>query len=514
MDEMVALRCKYCGAPLDEDQIKSDSQYVTCQSCGTTQQRMDAKQYLDQLMGQVKSWISSAIPMGFNIAGAENIDPVARHSIFTKDVKPKIELEMGEFKFSNISLLGNCLLVLPFSNASIAKPVHTSAKAFEFNAKVKSVSALAVNDDSKALIEDAASLSQSYAMMINNIELLNQDKEGRFILMANNFTESANALRKTKGKELVAERFEALASICNGIDKLLSGNLVDAEAMIRQGKDRLVPLKDKVLTDMEFGIMSQGISQEISICDVLLNVIEASRTTASEDPLSILSVFMKALTAKLPSHPKWGYLLNDKGRMNEVLANMSKAMAARFGNGTIPVASGGGKLLVPFWDVALRYSFETGALWKKKSVEVTDRLLIAADFVLDDKCLNDPSTAVTDIFSDRPTSGTFAGIKGEETSLSNGSGLNAISDSVSEQSAVGKDIMLPMSTVKEAEKLCGEYLAKEASNNRKFKLSKPEVKRLIYIPCTMNGGKITCEPLANMTPQRMNRMNSDNIMKS
>ena len=108
MDEMVALRCKYCGAPLDEAQIKSDSPYVTCQSCGTTQQRMDAEAYLDQLMGQVKSWISSAIPMGYNVSGGmENIDPVARHSIFTKDVKPKIELEMNEFKFSYVTLLGN-----------------------------------------------------------------------------------------------------------------------------------------------------------------------------------------------------------------------------------------------------------------------------------------------------------------------------------------------------------------------------------------------------------------------
>ena len=158
MDDMVALRCKYCGAPLDEDQIKSDSPYVTCQSCGTTQQRMDAQAYLEQLMGQVKSWLSSAIPMGFNIAGAENIDPVARHSIFTKDVRPKIELEMNEFKFSNLSLLGNCLLVLPFSTTNITKPTHTASKAFEFNAKVKSISALAVDDESKNVVEDAASL--------------------------------------------------------------------------------------------------------------------------------------------------------------------------------------------------------------------------------------------------------------------------------------------------------------------------------------------------------------------
>ena len=130
MDDMVALRCKYCGAPLDEDQVKSDSPYVTCQSCGTTQQRVDAKAYLEQMMGEVKSWLSSAIPMGFNIAGAENIDPVARHSIFTKDVKSKIELEMGEFRFSNISLLGNCLLVLPFSTTNVYRPVNTASKAF------------------------------------------------------------------------------------------------------------------------------------------------------------------------------------------------------------------------------------------------------------------------------------------------------------------------------------------------------------------------------------------------
>ena len=500
MDEMIALRCKYCGAPLDEDQIKSDSPYVTCSSCGTTQQRMDAKAYLEQMMGEVKSWLSSAIPMGFNIAGAENIDPVARHSIFTKDVKPKIELEMTEFKFSNVSLLGNCLLVLPFSTTKVFKPVHTSAKAFEFNAKVKSVSALAVDDDSKALIEDAASLSQSYAMMINNIELLSEDKEGRYVLMANNFTESANALRKAKGKELVAQRFEALATVCNGIDKLLSGNLVDAQAMIKEGKEKLVPLKDQAFTSPEFGIMTQGIAQEISICEVMLSVIDATMTSSEGDALGILNGYIKDLTIPLASHPKWGYLLNDTGRMTEVIDNMGKATCARFGKSTIPVAAGGGKLLVPFWDVELQYSFETGALWKKKSVEVSDRLMVYANFVIDSKALNNSAYAVTDIFSDRPKNGKFAGIKGEETSISNGSGLKAIADSVSDQTCSGRDVIMPLSTMKEAEKLCGEYLAKISAAMKKFKLSKPTVKRLIYIPCTVSGSKVSCDELSNMTP--------------
>ena len=505
MDDIVALRCKYCGAPLDEDQVKSDSPYITCQSCGTTQQRMDAKAYLDQLMGEVKSWISSAIPMGFNIAGAESIDPVARHSIFVKDVRPKIELEMNEFKFSNTTLLGNCLLVLPFSTTNVFRPVHTANKAFEFNAKVKSISALAVDDESRDVIEDAASLSQSYAMMINNIELLTNDKEGRFVLLANNFTESANALKKAKGKELVVQRFEALASVCNGIDRLLSGDMVNAEPLIRKGYEQLVPLKDQAFKSMEFGIMSQGITQEISICEVLLEVIEATRTTGASDPLAMLGGFIKGLTVQLPSHPKWGYLLNDKGRMTEVLQNMSRSMSARSGSSTIPVASGGGNLLVPFWEVDLQYSFETGALWKKKSVEVNDMLLIYANFVIDGSSLNEPSVAVTDIFSDRPKNGRFAGMKGEETSISNGSGLKAISDSVSDQTCGGRNVLMPLSTMKEAEKLCGEYLGKVSASDKKFKLSRPTVKRLIYIPCTVEGKGLRCEALENMSPDILGR---------
>ncbi len=512
MDEMVALRCKYCGAPLDEDQIKSDSPYVTCQSCGTTQQRMDAQAYLEQLMGQVKSWLSSAMPMGFNIAGAENIDPVARHSIFTKDVRPKIELEMNEFKFSNLSLLGNCLLVFPFSTTNITKPAHTAAKAFEFNAKVKSVSALAVEDDSKNVVEDAASLSQSYALMINNVELLTNDKEGRYILMANNFAAAAEALKRSKGKEAVAGRFAALAEICTGIEKLLSGNLVDAEALIKKGKEELIPIKDQAMSSMEYGIMVQGITQEIAICDAMLNVIESTRS-AGGDALSTIAGFIKVLTIKLPSHPKWGYLLNDSGRMGEVMENMNAALKSR-NDGTIAVASGAGKLLVPFWMIDLRYSFETGALWKKKSVEVDDMLFAMADFVTDGKCLNDPALAMTDIFSDRPKNGRFAGIKGDETSISNGSGLKVIADSVSQQSAGGREIAIPLSTKKEAEKFCGEYLAKLSASNKKFKLSKPEVKGLIYIPCNIEGNRITCEALDVMIPERMKSMDAGTIIKS
>ena len=117
---------------------------------------------------------------------------------------------MNEFKFSYISLLGNCLLVLPFSTTNVSKPAHTASKAFEFNAKVKSISALAVDDESKDVVEDAASLSQSYALMINNTELLSEDKEGRYILMANNFAAAAESLKNVKGKDPASVRCSSL----------------------------------------------------------------------------------------------------------------------------------------------------------------------------------------------------------------------------------------------------------------------------------------------------------------
>ena len=106
MEEMVELRCKYCGAPLDKKDLESESPYVTCQCCGTSQQRVDAKAYMDQMMGEIKSWISKAVPGGFSISQTENVDPIARHSIYVNNVKPMIDPEIREFKLNmNIGLL-------------------------------------------------------------------------------------------------------------------------------------------------------------------------------------------------------------------------------------------------------------------------------------------------------------------------------------------------------------------------------------------------------------------------
>ena len=51
-DGTVSLRCKHCGAPLDSAQLKSDSPYVTCDYCGTSQQRIDAEKYMADMVNE------------------------------------------------------------------------------------------------------------------------------------------------------------------------------------------------------------------------------------------------------------------------------------------------------------------------------------------------------------------------------------------------------------------------------------------------------------------------------
>ena len=100
MDEMIELRCKYCGAPLDRGSVESEAQYVTCPYCGTTQQRVDAKAYMDQMMAQIKSWIGKAIPGGFSLSQTDNVDPIARHNIFVNNVKPMLDVELTEYRLA------------------------------------------------------------------------------------------------------------------------------------------------------------------------------------------------------------------------------------------------------------------------------------------------------------------------------------------------------------------------------------------------------------------------------
>lgn len=489
MDEIVELRCKYCGAPLDKKDIESDSPYVTCPSCGTTQQRLDAKKYMEQMMGQIQSWISRTIPGGFTLSQTENVDPIARHSIFINSVKPSVDVEINEYRFALNDVISNPLIVLPFSKGEPAKASRTSTEAFEFDAKLKSVSPMAVDQDSKDSIHTGEGIANTYAMIVNNSKLLTDTTPGRFALMANNFREAAQSIRNAKGFEPLASRLQALSKVCAASDLVLNGDALGCSAKIEEAMSDLEAAKTEILKSPRLAMTLRAMDIEIGQCRTLKNVVDMVNTGMSKDPLKILTLITSIAAIKYPSNPQWDRFLTKEDRDYELFKYVEQAVAGKNG-GTLPICTGGGDVLYPFWDVDLKYSFTTGSLFSKRSVVVSEDLMIPATFPLSGDALSDPKRGLTDIFAAAPESSIMERLKGGEQSISGGAGIGRLADSAAENGPGTRTIVLPLCTKTEAERLVSLYLDQCAKTHSKLKLSKPVVKRLVYVPCESSGNGV------------------------
>ena len=502
-DGTVSLRCKHCGAPLDAAQLSSDSPYVTCEYCGTSQQRIDAEQYMKDMMNEVKSWVLASMPNGYVMGGG---DSVAAHAIFVRDVAPKLRTEIASLRFGLLSVLGNCLIALPYRGVKSFAAQHTSERAYAFAEKVKSVSQLAGTEDDRMLIDEANTVSQAYALALNNVALMSEQKDGKWLIMSHNFALASEVMGKHPSYQLSAKRFAALAHVCEGFEKLLNGDSVTAYGMIREGFEGLNGIKHDVLKDSSLAIMYAPMGQEISIASTMESILKFT-TTMGGDPVKMMQMIKAVVSNDPKSSARWSSAISGTGRYDEIFKEISEAVAA-LGTGTIPVAAGPGDLLVPFWEVDLRYTFVTGKLWAKKSVEVKEDLLICADFPIDEESMNDPSKAITDIFSLRPPTTIRESWSGNQKSISSSEGIGSIQDSVAQGSAAGRRIMVPLSTKREAERLCVEYISRKASDDKAFKLSEPTVRGLIYVPFTVSGNSVNNPGFGNAVPDRMKRFDT------
>jgi hypothetical protein len=348
-------------------------------------------------------------------------------------------------------------------------------------------------------------------MLINNVKLLQEDKPGRYILMANNFTEAAKSFSRIKGYELMGERFDALASLSTGCEKLLSGDAMGSLSYFENGQNKLSALKGKLLTDFNLGLFYNAVGMEETQGKILTDIAGFVTRGGGSDPMKTLDVIQRIMSFKFPTTGNWGYLLGNKDRFNEVFENLSNVLAAKNG-GKLLITEGSGQYLVPFWDIDLKYSFETGTAWKKKGVEVTEDLLVQADFVIDPECLNNPASALTDIFSIRPEKSILSGITGKETSISGGEGIGRLSNTAAQNSPGARKIIVPLSTRREAEKAVTDYIAKCMGRESKLRLSKPYVKSLIYIPCDLNPGLSTPNGFGVLVPARARRTNVSQLI--
>ncbi len=129
------------------------------------------------------------------------------------------------------------------------------------------------------------------------------------------------------------------------------------------------------------------------------------------------------MTYRYPSSGNWGYMFQSSNRTGSILENMALVARACSGEGVIDVVPGPGDILVPFWHVKLNYSFQTGSLWKKTAKTVSEDLLVIADFPIDGGCLNNPASAVTDVFANADSPGFMEKMSGSQSSISNSAGI-------------------------------------------------------------------------------------------
>ncbi len=512
MDQMIELRCKYCGAPLDRKDIESDAPYVTCPSCGTSQQRVDAKAYMDQMMAQIQSWIGKAIPGGFTLNQTENVDPIARHNIFVNNVKPMLDVELREFRFALNSVISSPLVVLPFTKGQPAKSNHTSSQAFEFNAKLKSIEPLAIDDSSRSSIVDGENMASAYALIVNNSKLLTDTTPGRFALMSKNFKESADSVRKCKGYEPLAMRLEALSEVCLASDMVLNGDAMGCSAKTETAISHLEAAKKQILANPKLAMMIRAVDIEIAQSKTLKNSADMVNNGTTNDPLKTLDIVNQLTSVRYPNNRDWNQLLGKKERNAELIRYVEEIVSAKNG-GTLLICPGSGEILYPFWDVDLKYSFTTGSLFSKKAVEVTEDILVPATFTISEEALSNPRFGLTDIFSNAPEKSILDRFKGQEDSISGGAGIGRLSDAASANSPGSRDVVLPLSTRTEAARLVERYLGQCAQTHSKLKLSCPSVKRLVYIPVgkTMGGMGLPKE-FAGLTPGVMEVAKGDRIL--
>ena len=504
-EDMVALRCKYCGAPLDAEEVKSDSAYITCGSCGTTQQKLDAKAYLDQLMGQVRSWMNKAVPGGAALATSSSVDAVARHNIYMTNIAPKVDSEFGDYKFGLVSMLSHVMMVMPFATDSSVNPAHTSAKVFEFGAKLKEVAPLAVSDETAASLTEASGATDAYAVLINNSALLKEDKPGRYVLMYNNFTTAANDFASMRGYEPAASRFLGLALLAQGCEALVNGDAAGAFGHFNNGMLKLKEAQTQLVGNMKVPVMGPALGNEVKMAETLAEL--ANYVNSMGGSKEVFDAVQKIMNYTYPTAGDWGYMFKSSTRTGEILNAMSEAARAASGTGSITVAAGDGDVLVPFWHVKLDYSFETGSLWKKKSVTASEQLLVAADFAVDSQCLNNPREAVTDVFANAGQPGFLDKVSGNQSSISNSAGIGAVIEGAGPTGASGRRIVVPLSTKKEGEKIAEAYVKSVATVNRQLRLSNPDVVGLIYIPFRRSGDSVTASDGSLLTPARTKRMN-------
>ncbi len=506
--DVKALRCSSCGAPLKDP----TGELVACEHCGTVQKIVDARAFLDQILLQVNAFVRQSLPVGLDAAATTTIDPVARHNLWLSSIGPRMATEYGEYRFRTFNLLSHTMAALPFTIASDLPPGGDPRDAFLFQAKIQSVSSLAVDDASKTSLQESTGLAVAYAYALNNAALLSALRAERYHLMAKNFADAAQSLKGIARFSALEARFQGLSKLAEGLDQLTQTKVDPSRQAFHDALPALSLSRELISKDFDLAVMLQAVDEEISLTRASAYMLEA----LALDPQGFTAgsfLPFQALLGVLVQHRQmasglWQRTLRAGDRQERVLQMAMDARRAQAQAAAVKVAPTVGPVAVPFWVVEVPYSFQTGAAWRKHAVEVAEAVLLAATFPLDQGAMNgtDPAAVLTDVFSARERAGLMARIGGRETAISAGGPVQGLLRGTGPRPLSGMRVVPPISTHDDALVLAQSYIEVSRRNDpsldHQLKLSSPRVIDLVYVPLGASPpGYPLIPPLGPLSPR-------------
>jgi hypothetical protein len=458
------------------------------------QRLVDARAFLDQISLQINSFLRQALPVGLDPSvSAGNIDPIARHNIFVQGVRPRLDTEYKELRFRCFDLLSHSQIALPFTVARGLATQNDPKDAFLFQAKVRSVTSLAVDDESRKLMAEIDGVATTYAHLLTNVGFLTQPRPERYPFIVRNCREAADVLKQVPQLDALAMRLSALAQLGDGLDKLTLNKPRDARPLLESALASFAQARDMAMKNFDLSLMLTGIEEECAMARASLCLADVFNFAPGGDSgrslLAVQALLQYLTNPPMYASPLWSMSFGSAQRVETILRMTADMRKAQMGQGSVRSVRTAGSMLVPFWVVEVPYSFQTGALWKARGVEVAETMLVAATFTLDQGALDlsDPSRVVTDVFAARQQVPWRDRLAGRETAISGGGSIRSMVAGATPGPLAGVPAVPPLTTATEAGQLVQEYLnwsrRQDKEIDQKLKLSSPRVADLIYISC-------------------------------
>ncbi|GEM_PF-3160647 len=484
----ISLRCRNCGAPLKPSKRE---EYVKCEYCGYVQRLVDAREYLEQLIGFVNQWLSSFIPPGYRV---QTVDPLARHAIFIENLKPQLELEYLNLKVKALNILSHPLTLPPFIQASLN--LGNSAEAFLTAVKINSIKDFATTQEDEEYLRVFQGLASYYGYVLNALKAAFSSLLEKYYLVVKNLQAAHEAVHDIQELKPLAQRTLAQKYYYEGLSFLVELQLEKARTLFRKALEESKKARKEILENVELSVMLTAIDLEREFIESVVKLAETLQEYGRLERAGIVTAIGKACQTII-----------DYGGKPFNLSKFSKIIflciqiLKRKGSGNLEALPGEGTHLLPFWIGKITYTFKTGILWMKRGEVVEEEVLIPA-LIPNLATREAVEEAITDIFKGYE-SDIISYITGSEKRISGGEYIKKLLLNRVKLGREKHNLVLPLTSKEEAERILNLYLSEKKNRERKrIKLVVGEIVDQIYIPYRLNEKPIIAVPLPpNLQPK-------------